>query len=67
MEKPPKQEGDDEEEAPPEEDPEADGGAPKQPEWKKEDYNWTVSNRNPKNLPQLYMGCKGINTLHEVK
>lgn len=31
------------------------------------DFNWTISNRQPKNLPQLYMGCKGINTLHEVK
>ena len=26
-----------------------------------------MSNRNPKNLPQLYQGCKGINTLNEVK
>ena len=26
-----------------------------------------MSDRKAKNLPQLYLGCKGINTLHEVK
>jgi len=30
-------------------------------------HNWTITNRKPKNLPQLFHGMKGINTLHEVK
>jgi len=42
-------------------------GEKKAPVFKPEDFQWTVSNRKPKNLPQLYLGCKGINTLNEVK
>lgn len=61
-----KAEGEEDEgaEAAPEEVPE---GEAKAPVFKKEDYQWTVSDRKAKNLPQLYLGCKGINTLHEVK
>ena len=60
-----KKEGEeDEEEAPVEEE---DDGEKKAPAFKKEEYQWTISNRKPKNLPQLYQGCKGINTLHECK
>jgi hypothetical protein len=62
----PKAEGDGEEdEAPAEDNPEE--AEKKAPQFKKEDYQWTVSNRKPKNLPQLFYGCKGINTLHEFK
>ena len=57
--------GEEEAEEPPAED--AGEGEAKAPEFKKEDYQWTVSDRKAKNLPQLYLGCKGINTLHEVK
>lgn len=60
------EDGEDEDPAdlPPEEE---DPDKPKVPAFRKEDYKWTVSNRQPKNLPQLYLGCKGINTLHELK
>jgi hypothetical protein len=44
-----------------------DDGEIKKPVFKKEDFNWTVSNRKPKNLPQLYQGQKGINSLNELK
>ena len=64
-----KKEDGEEEEEPAEEPPaeDEDPDKPKVPAFRKEDYKWTVSNRQPKNLPQLYLGCKGINTLHEVK
>jgi len=56
------------EEEPPEEPPaEEEDGEKKPPAFKPEDYKWTISNRKAKNLPQLYIGMKGINTLHEVK
>lgn len=29
------------------------------------DAKWTITDRKPKNLPQLYMQMKGINTHHE--
>jgi len=54
-----------EEEEPPAE--EEGDGEKKAPAFKKEDFQWTVSNRKSKNLPQLFQGCKGINTMHEVK
>lgn len=31
------------------------------------DYKWTITDRKPKNLPQLYMQMKGINTHHEQR
>jgi len=63
VEKPKPAEG--EEEEPPAEDGEE--GEKKAPKFKKEDFQWTVSNRKAKNLPQLFQGSKGINTLHEVR
>lgn len=54
----------DAEEQPPAEE---EDGEKKAPVFKPEDYKWTVSNRKAKNLPQLYLYCKGINTIHEVK
>jgi len=64
VEEKPKKEGDEEEEEPPAEE---EDGEKKAPEFKKEEFTWTISNRKPKNLPQLYQGCKGINTMHECK
>lgn len=32
-----------------------------------EDWKWTVTDRRPKNLPQLFMQSKGIGARHEVK
>ena len=63
-EKPKAAEGEEEEEPPAEEGEE---GEKKAPVFRKEDYQWTVSNRKPKKLLALFTGCKGINTLHEVK
>lgn len=51
-EKPKAGDGEDEEEQPPAEEEE---GAKKEV-FKKEDFQWTISNRKPKNLPQLYQG-----------
>lgn len=66
QEKPKPAEGEEEEEEqPPPEDEEE--GETKKPAFKPEDYQWTVSNRKPKNLPQLFILKKGINTLHEFK
>ena len=48
---------DEEEEEPPAEE---EGEEPKEPVFKPENFKWTVSNRNPKNLPQLFMLKKGI-------
>ena len=62
-----KAEGEEEEEAPEEPPAEEEEGEKKAPVFKPEDFSWTVSNRNAMNLPQLYVRCKGINTLHEVK
>ena len=51
-----------------EEEPAAEGDdGPKAPTFNKEDFQWTISNRKSKNLPQLFIGCKGINTQHEYK
>jgi hypothetical protein len=53
-----------EEEAPAEED---DEDAPKVPAFKIEDHKWTVSDRNPKPLPVLYVMNKGTSAYHDVK
>jgi len=42
-------------------------GEKKAPAFDRTQYKWTITNRKPKNLPQLFHGMKGINTLHEVK
>jgi hypothetical protein len=44
-----------------------DDDEPKKEVFKKEDYNWTVTNGQSKNLPQLFNGIKGINTLNDKK
>lgn len=52
------------------EEPAAEEGAEEaegKPKWNPEDYTWTVTNRKSKNLPQLFVGSKGANGLHEVK
>ena len=57
-------------EAAPEEPPAdgEEGGEAKAPVWKASDYQWTITNRKPKNLPQVYLRCKGVDkTKHEVK
>lgn len=59
--------GDEEGEA---EEPAAEEGAEEgdgQPKWNPEEYTWTVTNRKSKNLPQLFVGSKGANGIHEVK
>ena len=62
-----------------EEDGEGDGeAAPEETEekknaWKPEDYDWTISNKKPRNLPQLFIASKGFDhkgsskAAHEVK
>ena len=38
------------------------------PAFKVEAYKWTITNREPKNLPQVFISCKGEkSTKHEVK
>jgi hypothetical protein len=62
--------GEDGEEAEAEPEAPADGGddgEKKKPAFKVEEYKWTVSDRRPKNLPQLFMQSKGIGARHEVK
>lgn len=38
-----------------------------QPAFKIEDKKWTITDRKPKNLPQLFMHCKGIAARHELR
>jgi len=56
-----------EEGEPPAEEPPAEEGEKKAPKFKVEDWKWTVSDRRPKNLPQLFMQSKGIGARHEVR
>jgi hypothetical protein len=63
-EKPKAAEGEEEEE---EQAPEEDEDGPKKEVFKKEEFQWTITNRKAKNLPQLYQGQKGINALSDVK
>ena len=42
-------------------------GEKKEKAFDRTEFKWTITNRKPKNLPQLFHGMKGINTLHEVK
>jgi len=47
---------------------EGEDGEKKAPAFNPADYNWTISNRQPKNLPQLFLSLKGkMTTLHETK
>lgn len=50
-----------------EEQPLDDDDKPKVEPFKKEKYQWTVRNRKPFNLPQLYSKCKGVLTYSDVK
>ena len=59
-----KGENEDEEE---QEQPPADEEEKQAPKFRVEDYRWTVTDRRPKNLPQLYYQCKGVNTQNDVK
>jgi len=59
--------GEDEEAEEPEAAAEEEGDEKKAPVFDRTQYKWTITNRKPKNLPQLFHGMKGINTLHEVK
>lgn len=54
-------------EAEPEAAADGDDGEKKKPAFKVEDWKWTVTDRKPKNLPQLFMQSKGIGARHEVK
>jgi len=58
---------DGEEGEPPVEEPPAEDGEKKAPAFKVEDWKWTVTDRKPKNLPQLFMQSKGIGARHEVR
>lgn len=54
-------------EAEPEAPADGDDGEKKKPAFKVEDWKWTVTDRKPKNLPQLFMQSKGIGARHEIK
>lgn len=38
--------------------PAEDGGEPKPPAWCATDFEWTMTNNKPTNLPQLFIRCK---------
>lgn len=51
-----------------EEQPDGEGGEAKPPAFDVADYKWTITNKKPKNLPNLFIASKGkSNTTHEVK
>jgi hypothetical protein len=58
-------EGEGEQEQPPPEEDEGEGN--KKENFKVEDYQWTITNRKPKNLAQVYLQLKDQNALHEIK
>lgn len=39
----------------------------KKPAFRIEDKKWTITDRKPKNLPQLFMQSKGIGARHEIR
>lgn len=52
----------------PEPEPEEEGeGDAKKEDFKVEDHQWTITNRKPKNLVQVYMQLKGKDAVHEIK
>lgn len=65
--KPVRQLNEDGEEVPPEEPPAEGDDGPKKPTFRVEDHRWTVTDRQPKNLPQLFLQSKGIGARHETK
>ena len=52
---------------PEEEVPAEEEGEKKAPKFKPEEYGWTITDRCPKNLPQLFNQCKGVNTINDTK
>lgn len=56
--------GEEEEEQPPAQEEEEES---KKPKFKKEEYRWTITDAKPKNLPQLFNQCKGVNTINDTK
>lgn len=53
----------------PEPEPEQDEGEGdnKKEDFKVEDYQWTITNKKPKNLVQVYLQLKGKDAIHEIK
>lgn len=52
----------------PEPEPEEEGeGDHKKEDFKVEDYQWTITNKKPKNLVQIYLQLKKQNAVHEIK
>lgn len=58
----PAQEGEEGGEQPP-----AEGGDKKKSAFKPEDYQWTATDRKPRNLAQLFMQVKGAAAKHELR
>jgi len=63
--KKPEGEGEGEEEQPPPEEEEGEGD--KKEDFKVEDYQWTITNKKPKNLAQVFLQLKDQNAVHEIK
>eukprot|EP00343_Euplotes_focardii_P005538 CAMPEP_0205808490 /NCGR_PEP_ID=MMETSP0205-20121125/12439_1 /ASSEMBLY_ACC=CAM_ASM_000278 /TAXON_ID=36767 /ORGANISM="Euplotes focardii, Strain TN1" /LENGTH=151 /DNA_ID=CAMNT_0053084211 /DNA_START=183 /DNA_END=638 /DNA_ORIENTATION=+ len=59
-------EGEGDEEQPPPEEEEGEGDDKKE-DFKVEEYQWTITNKKPKNLVQVYMQLKEQNAIHEIK
>lgn len=57
-------EGEGEQEQPP---PEDEGEGDKKEDFKVEEYQWTITNKKPKNLSQVYLQLKGASGVSEMK
>ena len=64
--KPVRQDGDEEEEVPPEEPPADEEGEEAKKPFNPAEFKWTITNGQPKNLPQLFREFKG-NPLFDEK
>lgn len=64
VDKKPAGDGDEEEE---DKQPPADEEEKKEPAFKIEEHRWTITDRRPKNLPQLFLQSKGIAARHELR
>ena len=47
--------------------PEDEGEGEKKDNFKVEEYQWTITNKRPKNLAQVYLQLKGSNSVHEIR
>ena len=47
--------------------PAEDLAAKKKPAWRPEDWQWTATDRKPRNLPLLYLQSKGPSAKHELR